>query len=782
MKRPFYAQYSLSILAIILLFAPVVSLFAMRAMQHSSNDVADWLPESFESTRKIHWFAKHFVSDDFLMVSWEGCTLSDPRLAKLAEALRKPMDLPNGQSLALVRQVFTGPELVERFRSEPLKLSRRAAKQRLHGWLLGEETGQTALVAMLTSAGWEHREFFIHQLYSLAEQTIGIGYQDLKVAGSTVDSVAIDEASHRNLNLMMGACYLVSCLLMGWLFRDWVLTLGVFLTALFCQQVSLALVELTGGHVDSVMLMIPSLVYVLSVSAGVHLVNYYRDDFAAGSPESAVTRAASHALLPCLLAAVTTALGLGSLSISLLTPVRNFGLYAALGVLASVLVVFMLLPALLQGFSLPQLERQPPAQVGKKQASRWDIPFAWVEQGQRWVMLAGGILLGVGIWGVLQIQTSARVHDLFSAQEKLLVDYDSLERQVGPLVPLEVVVRMPISSRMSKVSLLDRMRIVGAIQGTIKKHPQIGAVLSALNFSASIGRRQRNALAVSREAVLEHQLAERLADLQEVGFLKQTDREQLWRISARAFAGERCDYEKLLSEISQAVEPVLARNADRGLGKIEVVYCGGVPLVQQTQQQMLRDLIKSFAWAFALIAAMMILLVTLGSFGELLELAGWIGRVQWVAGRVVAGLVAMIPNVMPCVVVLGGMGLAGIELGIGAIMTASVALGIAVDDTLHFITWFRRGMDGGKSRAESVRYAVHRCATAMTQTSLICGLGMLSFSVSDFVPMSRFAWLMFSMLLMALVADLVILPAILLGPLGKFFEPLALRQFRKQLS
>ena len=117
------------------------------------------------------------------------------------------------------------------------------------------------------------------------------------------------------------------------------------------------------------------------------------------------------------------------------------------------------------------------------------------------------------------------------------------------------------------------------------------------------------------------------------------------------------------------------------------------------------------------------------------------------------------------------MGLLGIEIEVGSMMTASAALGIAVDDTLHFVTWFRRGVEQGLDRRDAVRFAYERCGTAMVQTSLICGLGMSVFVMSEFVPIARFAWLMAAMLAAALLADLIVLPAILVGPLGRFFLP-----------
>jgi predicted RND superfamily exporter protein len=131
----------------------------------------------------------------------------------------------------------------------------------------------------------------------------------------------------------------------------------------------------------------------------------------------------------------------------------------------------------------------------------------------------------------------------------------------------------------------------------------------------------------------------------------------------------------------------------------------------------------------------------------------------------------MFPNLLPSLMIFGMTGWMGEPVGIGSMMTASVALGIAVDDTLHFVTWFRRGLARGQDRKQAVFYAYGRCGTAMVQTSLICGLGLWVFSFSRFVPTAHFAQLMVMLLAAALLGDRVVFPAILVSPMGRAFEP-----------
>ena len=177
-------------------------------------------------------------------------------------------------------------------------------------------------------------------------------------------------------------------------------------------------------------------------------------------------------------------------------------------------------------------------------------------------------------------------------------------------------------------------------------------------------------------------------------------------------------------------------------------YTGLVPIVYKAQRTLLQSLIQSTIWAFLAISIVMVVLLR----------------------NPKAGMVSMIPNIFPVVVIFGLMGWTNILVDIGTMMTASVAMGVAVDDTIHFLTWFRRGLDQGMDRKQAIMLSYDRCATAMTQTTLIGGLGLAVFGLSTFMPTQRFGILMLTLMVAALVGDLVFLPAILAGPAGRVFN------------
>ena len=104
-------------------------------------------------------------------------------------------------------------------------------------------------------------------------------------------------------------------------------------------------------------------------------------------------------------------------------------------------------------------------------------------------------------------------------------------------------------------------------------------------------------------------------------------------------------------------------------------------------------------------------------------------------------------------------------------ITASIALGIAVDGTLHFLTWVQFGLKNGQSRRDAIINALTHCGPAMLQTSLAVIIGLLVLVPAELLLISRFGWLMAAMIGVALLSDLVFLPQLLAGPLGHLFEP-----------
>jgi hypothetical protein len=219
--------------------------------------------------------------------------------------------------------------------------------------------------------------------------------------------------------------------------------------------------------------------------------------------------------------------------------------------------------------------------------------------------------------------------------------------------------------------------------------------------------------------------------------------------------------------VNKQVTPTLSDGVPDvdGSGLLQVVYTGVIPVVYKAQRTLLTSLAHSIGLAFVLIAGVMIVLLNPGRmpFGMI--------KPRNVGNGLAAGIVSMVPNIFPVLLVFGVLCHCGVEIDIGTMMTASVAMGVAVDDTIHFLAWFRANLDRGLDRVEAVIETYRRVGPAMTQTTIVGGLGLFVFALSTFTPTQRFGTLMLVMLAAALVGDLILLPALLAGPAGRWFKP-----------
>ena len=120
---------------------------------------------------------------------------------------------------------------------------------------------------------------------------------------------------------------------------------------------------------------------------------------------------------------------------------------------------------------------------------------------------------------------------------------------------------------------------------------------------------------------------------------------------------------------------------------------------------------------------------------------------------------------------LGPPHLLGVDVDVGSMMTASIALGVAVDDTIHYLNWFREELDRVGDRKKAILAAYKHCATPTLQAAVISGLGLSVFAISTFTPTQRFGTLMLVILWLGAVAELIYFPALLAGPLGMVFKP-----------
>jgi uncharacterized protein len=809
----FFTRHCFKVILVAIFLLPVISRGARKTLLSNDNNVHDWLPDTYDETQDFSWFQEHFENETFVLISWDGCTLDDPRLELLAKKLIPPEvpppDNPGplkkrapkgwnddffwskwfqkpdpigfvGPRGPLFKHVETSQRLLKRLTEPPVNLSEGEAIKRLSGLFIGPDNQQSCAVVTLTPEGKRDLRDTLKKLHSVTEEELGLPRDRVRMGGPPVDNVAISVEGEKTLIRLFIPAGIVGLSLAFWCLRSVRLTTMVFAAALYAGGVSLAIVYYCGGTMNAILLTMPAVVYVAGISGAIHFANYYRDSVAESGIDGAPARAVKHSWLPCTLSAGTTAAGLISLYTSDLVPIRSFGVYSAAGVLATLLLLFLFLPSWMQMWPMRPhslLDGDQPKHEDIALPARWRKFLQGVINHYR-LVFAGLLVMMVfcGI-GLTKINTSIKLTKLFSADADIIHSYEWLETKLGPLVPMEVVIK--VDPAKCKLNFLERMELVRRVQDQMQGIKDLGNTMSAVTFAPSLeikgGGPFKRALRKTKSDHLEQHRQEFI----DGDFLDMDGPQELWRISARVGALNDVDYGEFKSEIRDRVEPVLqaqrellAKDAAEKQAKTEnesneaaadnviavapkladdmgitAIYTGLVPVVYKAQREMLNGL----AWNF----------VT-----DLLTIASVMTVVFWDFS---AGLILLIPSVFPMVIVFGLMGWMGIVIDVGTIMTPTVALGVSVDDVVHFLIWYRRGLSDGKNRQGATMLAYEGCARAMYQSWAVLGLGLAVFALSSFVPTQRFGALMFTLLTAALIGNLLLLPAVLASPLSYFF-------------
>ncbi|MCL2005215.1 MAG: MMPL family transporter [Planctomycetaceae bacterium] len=791
---------------------------AAEARKRSSDRIVDWMPRgSQELITYRDRYQAHFAEGEYLMVSWKGCTTNDERLDILAEKLVASQgDAADGE--AYFARTMTTRSVIANLQEVIPRLSDERAKDRLIGWLIGEDREKACLVLVPNPSAWRASPAAaVEFLLTTIEEVTELPRSDIYVAGPSIDSVAISAISKKSQQTLLPFFLLFSLFLLFCCLRHYFAALLVFWVALINEELAGTLLYWFGAHVDSVSMLNASLVYVLTISGSVHLMNYYRKTLSEMQPgddyRSVPMLTFRKAILPCSLAAFTTILGIGSLAISQMVPIRTFGTFASLALFLGTIWFFLCILSVLQERPIKRwfpkrnddldgcddkAGNHPPGSP-QPTGNFWER-FGLVIYYFRYpITLLTFLSLIIFAFGIKDLRTSVTFHGLLPKDAKVLQDYRMLEENIGGLIPIEVVVQFPYSDWQDR-RLLDQLHFIDALADELWVMEHVDAVVSALNFLPHLPSQTDGGRAVTQRAALEGILERNQDRLRSLRFSNNVENildhienchtahcvhcntfeafvieahhekrgenarqnaiihsierynseyaGTYWRLSLRISTQKRLNYADLTKEVKDKLEAIRQANEEMNVESVRFDVTGGVPLVQQAQHMLLWDLIYSFIMAFGLIALTMIIILR----------------------GLVRGLLAMIPNVFPCVIVFGLLGLCGIPVDMGSMMTASVALGISVDGTLHLLTWVNTALRRGMARKEAVLYALQRCSTALTQTMIICGVGMLVFVLSDFVPVARFALLLGIILLISLVGAIVALPAILFSPLGRFFE------------
>ena len=488
-----------------------------------------------------------------------------------------------------------------------------------------------------------------------------------------------------------------------------------------------------------------SLLLIITLSLVIHLVVRYRE-LAMIRPEASqfalISETVESKIGPSFYTAITTMVAFGSLLVSGIRPVIDFGWMMVIGLTVSFVLAFTLFPAALM--LLPRVDSQP----GKDLTGKLTSGIAnFIQYHSRAALSIFVVMVIVALTGIPRLSVENRFIDYYKADTEIYQGMTLIDTRLGGTTPMDVIIDAPQGEMLLDEDLLedgdittnsywfnsDGLREVARIHQYLDDLPETGKVLS-LNTGMRLLESLNDGEPYTdfKLAVVYKRLPEEVRKALIDPYLS-ADGNQL-RFSIRLYESrEDMRRQQLLDQI------YLDLTNDYDLDPEQLNISGMAVLYNNLLQSLFRSQILTLGAVFIAILVMFIALF--GSF----RLA----------------LAAIIPNIISAGLILGLMGWIGIPLDIMTITIAAINIGIGVDDSIHYIHRFREEFKQDENFWMSIRRCHDSIARAMFYTSVTIVLGFSILALSNFIPTIYFGVLSGLAMITALIANLMLLPLLI---------------------
>lgn len=516
------------------------------------------------------------------------------------------------------------------------------------------------------------------------------------------------------------------------------LPLGVVLISLFS---TVGLMSLTGIALKMPHTILPSFLLAVGVGAVVHLLAiFYRHFQEHQDKEAAMVHAMAHSGLPIVMTSLTTAAGLFSFSTAKMGALAELGLFAGLGVLISLVYTLTFVPVMV---SLVPIK----VKTGQKHAvgsSKMDAVLLWVANfstRNAWpVLLVSLALVGAAATGLPKLIFSHNTIVWFPETSEIRQSTTLIDKNLKGSLTLELVLDTQQENGLHDPEILQRMEALETHALNFKDakgRPFVGktnaltGVVKEINQALNENRSDFYTIPQDRQLVAQELLLFENSGSDDLKKMVDT-RFSKGRVSMKVPWNDAATYVDFVSEMEREGKRLFD-------GKADLTVTGILRLFTEAIHQLMISMLQSYTIALVVISIMMILLI--GRFG--------------------LGLLSMIPNLSPILITLGMMGWLGIRLDTFTLLIGGIALGLAVDDTIHFFHNFIRYYQLFGNAEEAVRQTFLSTGRAMFITTMVLVAGFWLFMFARLNNLFNFGLLTGVTLLLALAAVFFVVPAMM---------------------
>ncbi|MCU7860104.1 MAG: MMPL family transporter [Candidatus Thiodiazotropha sp. (ex Lucinoma kastoroae)] len=539
----------------------------------------------------------------------------------------------------------------------------------------------------------------------------------------------ISEQIRADQKIILPIALLVLVVTLGLLLRRLNATLIPLFTASLSVVWILGVMATLGIPVNVMTSIVPALLIIVGSTEDIHLISEYQTANRKGVRGLLANRfMANHMGIAVLLTFVTTCLGFLSISLNQIDLLQQFGLVTAIGLTLNFIITITLVPACLQLFT-HQTDTQSPlggSNFVRFSASTFNVVFRF----PRSVTITVLLFMGLSGYWAMQIKVNNSVLDYFEASSELPYQAKLIQQKLSGIQSLAIVVSGKKDAFL-KIHPLEQLQI---LQDYLE---QTGLYDKSFSFADFIG-------VVHSGIDGEHPNKIYLPDNDEVISEYMS---LLGHANARSFVSPDFSSARIIvrhgidssSLLNQAVQDIMQFSRESIDPQLDVVVTGGSYLNSQAVDYMADGQTRSLL----LMLTVIFLLVTLLLMNTKI------------------GLVAVIANLFPILVLFGVMGYFEIALDTGTAMVAAIALGICVDHTMHFMVRYQRLTNEGLMQMEALAQVIQQESRPIFVTAIALAMGFTTLTFSNFPPVALFGMLSALVMLLALIGTFVVTPLML---------------------
>lgn len=541
------------------------------------------------------------------------------------------------------------------------------------------------------------------------------------------------------MNLFMGLALAVTILIFYFFFRSWRATLVTMVVVVIGVMWALGFTGLFHYEISILTALIPPLIIVIGVPNAIFLINKYQQEVKKhGNKAKSLHRVISRVGTASLMTNLTTAIGFGTFIFTKSQLLSEFGIIASISIMSLYLLALTFIPIVYSFVPIPNDQNL------KHLERTWiNKVLDWIENTVKHhrlsIYIATVLLIIISMIGVYFMRVSGSLIEDMPKNKQFTKDIKFFEQEFGGVMALEFLIDTKKPGNVYKLTTLKKMEKLNEMIDEIPELSKSVSVVNAIKFSKQAfynGNPEYYELPTQEESLFLGKYIKNSANDTQLmnSFVDSTGRYTRMTTYMKDIGTDKM--ERIEERLQDRINNTFPKK------KYEITMTGKALVFLKGTNYLIFNLIITLGLTILLISIFM----------------GWLFR------SLPMIIISLIPNMLPLLITAGIMGFVGIPLKPSTILVFSVAFGISVDNTIHFLTRYRQVLQAHNWKVnKSIYAALRETGISMFYTSVVLFFGFLVFIVSSFGGTKAMGGLISGTLLVAMFSNLMLLPALLLS-------------------